>query len=110
MDDFGIASNAIPDGMDIDENDNLWVAALNASSILHVNSKTGELINRIYLPTTFVTSCAFGGEELEHLYVTTSQSELKEDQKEKEPDAGSVFRLSNLGVRGQNKQNKVRIN
>jgi sugar lactone lactonase YvrE len=46
-----------------------------------------------------VTSCAFGGETLEDLYVTTARENFTEAQARREPHAGSLFRCR-PGVRG----------
>lgn len=99
----------VPDGMAIDENDDLWVAVFGGSCILHIDTKEGKLLRKIELPVEKVTSCAFGGTHLEHLYVTTSSLGLTVAQKKNQPNSGSVFKLSYLGVKGQNKANKIRI-
>ena len=49
------------------------------------------------LPCSRVTACAFGGDELSELYITTSSLALPEGS---EPAAGALFRCE-PGVRGQ---------
>lgn len=95
--------------MCIDENDNIWTAIYKGGAILHIDTSTGKLIKKITLPVTYVTSCAFGGSDYEHLYITTSKRDVPEKELKKQPKAGSVFQLSNIGVKGQNKSNKIRI-
>ncbi|KAG5878304.1 hypothetical protein JTB14_017653 [Gonioctena quinquepunctata] len=90
----------IPDGMTIDVQDNLWIALFGGHSVINVNPKTGKLINIVKMPVTYVTSACFGGTNLDILFVTTSKLHLKEKQLVEEPDAGSVFAIENLGVKG----------
>ncbi|XP_050303750.1 regucalcin-like [Anthonomus grandis grandis] len=90
-----------PDGMTIDENDNLWVALYGGGSVIHVNPSTGELLQRIALPARDVTSTMWGGPNLDILFVTTSRVSLTEDQKKFYPDAGSVFAITNLKTKGR---------
>lgn len=89
----------ILDGMAIDENDNLWVGIWEGFAVANFNSKTGELIAKIDVPAKNVTSCAFGGENLDILYITTSSLGMTEEEKLLYPDAGSVFKVK-PGVKG----------
>jgi sugar lactone lactonase YvrE len=49
----------------------------------------------IELPVRQVTACAFGGPDLDRLYITTSRVGLEEP----EPQAGALF-VARPGVRG----------
>jgi sugar lactone lactonase YvrE len=64
----------IPDGMCVDSEGNIWVAIWGGSCVLGVN-RSGELIDRIELPTPNITSCCFVGPDLGHLAITTSDAE-----------------------------------
>ncbi|PTX61077.1 sugar lactone lactonase YvrE [Kordia periserrulae] len=88
-----------PDGMAIDENDTLWVGLWNGNSIANYNPKTGKLIQKIKVPAHNVTSCAFGGENLQTLYITTSSLDMTEEESTKYPLAGSLFKIE-LDVKG----------
>ncbi|KAG5885193.1 hypothetical protein JTB14_036500, partial [Gonioctena quinquepunctata] len=90
----------IPDGMIIDENDNLWVALFGGHSVIQVNPATGKLIKTIRMPATYVTSVCFGGPDLDILFVTTSKLHLNATGQLEEPSAGSVFVIAGLGVKG----------
>ena len=81
-----------PDGMTVDAEGHLWVAIWGGSSVRRY-SPQGELEEVVRLPTSHVTSCAFGGEYLEDLYVTSAKSELPEERRVAEPLAGALFRL-----------------
>lgn len=91
----------ILDGMTIDSEDNLWVALFGGGGVIKINSKTGELMAFIQLPSvTYVTSCTFGGDNFATLFVTTSRLKLDTNGRKNEPLAGCVFTIDNLGVKG----------
>lgn len=80
-----------PDGMTIDREGMLWVAHWGGSAVIRYNPNTGEKLLKIDVPASQVTSCAFGGEEMDDLYITTARVDLSDEQLEKEPLAGSLF-------------------
>lgn len=80
-----------PDGMTIDNNDNLWVAQWGGFGVYCYNPYTGELLAKVEVPAPNVASCAFGGENLDILYITTACAGLSEKDLEKYPLSGSVF-------------------
>ncbi len=88
-----------PDGMAIDENDMLWVGMWNGNAVIQFDPKTGEFISKIEVPAHNVTSCAFGGENLEILYITSASIDMNLEEHKKYPLAGSVFKV-NPGVKG----------
>lgn len=89
----------LPDGMTIDAEGMLWVAFWGGSCVARFHPDTGEWLQRIELPVSQVTSCCFGGDGQEELYITSARTGLSEEQLSKEPLAGSVFRYV-PGVRG----------
>jgi sugar lactone lactonase YvrE len=76
-----------PDGMAIDKDGGLWVALYGGSAVAHFDAR-GRLVERIELPASQVTACAFGGEDLGTLFITTSRQDLEAGA---EPEAGAVF-------------------
>lgn len=77
-----------PDGMAIDEEDGLWVALWGGGAVNHYDA-AGLLVETINVPgVTQVSSCAFGGERRDVLYMTTSRQGLPDDH---EPSAGAIF-------------------
>jgi len=90
----------IPDGMCIDEKGNLWVALFSGGKIAHIDPVAGNLIDHIEFPATNITSVAFGGPNLDILYVTSAQHGLSEEELLAQPDAGSIFQIRNTGVKG----------
>lgn len=88
-----------PDGMTIDERGFLWIALWGGSAVVCYDPATGKRIDRVDLPVSLVTSCAFGGDDLQDFYITSARIGLREDEIAKEPLAGSLFR-TRLGVKG----------
>lgn len=88
-----------PDGMAIDENDMLWVGMWNGNSVAHFDPKSGKLVSKISVPAHNVTSCAFGGDNFEILYITTSSLDMTAEEQEAFPMAGSIFKAK-PGVKG----------
>lgn len=88
-----------PDGMAIDADGNLWVALWGGSAVGCWNPKTGKLIKKINVPAKNVTSCAFGGDDLETLYITTARTSTTNEELKKFPNAGGVFKTT-PGVKG----------
>jgi len=84
-----------PDGMTIDEKGMLWVALCHGRAVVQVNPESGELLQKVELPCVETTACAFGGSNLDRLFVTTG---IHKTLHEKE--AGKVFVVDGLGVSG----------
>ncbi|MGB1250122.1 MAG: SMP-30/gluconolactonase/LRE family protein [Candidatus Promineifilaceae bacterium] len=68
------ASYGYPDGMTMDADGNLWVAMWEGHAVRCWDPLTGELLHTIHLPVACVTSCAFGGPDLQTLYITTANA------------------------------------
>ncbi|KAJ8941546.1 hypothetical protein NQ318_011503, partial [Aromia moschata] len=90
----------VPDGMTVDEDDNLWVALQGGGSVVKVNPATGDLLKVVPIPARDVTSTMWGGPDLDVLFVTTSRRNLNEAERMQQPGAGSVFAVTNLGTKG----------
>ena len=79
------------DGMCIDNEGMLWVALWQGWGVGRFDP-CGELLCKIEVPVECVTSCCFGGENWDELYITTSSRDLDEEGRIKQPLAGGVFR------------------
>lgn len=91
-----------PDGCCLDTDDNLWIACYNGSKVVHFNPKTGEKLGEISLPVECITSVCFGGSDYTDLYVTCAQNHaLDADARTSTPEAGSLFKVTGLGVKGR---------
>lgn len=82
-----------PDGMTCDAEGGLWVAHWGGGRVSRF-LPDGTLDETLILPASRVTSCTFGGPELDQLYITTAA-----DGRDQEALAGSLFRVA-PGVRG----------
>jgi len=87
-----------PDGMTIDEEGKLWIALWGGNLVSRWDPDTGKLIGKVEVPAPNVTSCAFGGPELNVLYITTAGGD-NQKMREEFPLAGSVFKVI-PGVKG----------
>ena len=88
-----------PDGMTLDAEGNLWVALHGAGTVAKYNPNTGELLQKVKVPAKKTTSCAFGGKNLDTLYITTAREDLNEEQLKEYPVSGGLFSVK-PGVRG----------
>lgn len=88
-----------PDGMTIDAEGMLWVAMWGGSCVARWNPNDGSLLSTIEVPALNVTSCAFGGPDLQTLYITTASIGMNEEQQAQYPLAGGVF-VATPGVGG----------
>ena len=82
-----------PDGMTSDREGMLWVAMWGGSKITRWDPATGELMEAIPVPALNVTSCIFGGPDLNDLYITSARKGMSEPELEKYPLSGGLFRL-----------------
>ena len=84
-------SDGLPDGMTIDQEGMLWVALFKGGVVAKIDPLQKKWIDSITLPTTTVTSCTFGGDELRTLFITTASEPLSETEKIQQPTAGCLF-------------------
>jgi len=84
-----------PDGMAIDEGGHLWIAFCHGACVICYDPETGDEVRKIELPCLETTACAFGGEDLADLYVTTGLHKT-----EIEELAGRLLVIKGLGVKG----------
>ncbi len=91
-------TDGIPDGAAVDTEGGYW-CALHGGSRLRRYTATGELDREITLPVSQPTMCAFGGEALDDLYVTSASDKLSPEQRKREPLAGALLRMR-CGARG----------
>lgn len=83
-----------PDGMTVDAEGRLWIAHWDGGRISRWDPDSGRLLQEIPLPVARVTSCAFGGANLDRLYITTARHGLTDSQLSEQPHAGSLFAVT----------------
>lgn len=81
-----------PDGMCIDAEGKLWIGQWGGWQAGRWDPETGRKLASVPIPVENVTSCAFGGERLDELYITTAGGG-NEQIAEKQPLAGGLFRV-----------------
>lgn len=81
-----------PDGLTIDSEGHIWSAMWDGWCVIRFNAK-GEEILRIKLPVQLPTSCTFGGEDLQTLYITTASVGLSQTEIEKSFYSGDLFAI-----------------
>uniref|UniRef100_UPI00398EC3A3 regucalcin-like n=1 Tax=Pristiophorus japonicus TaxID=55135 RepID=UPI00398EC3A3 len=93
-------AEAIPDGQCIDAEGKLWVACYKGGRVLRIDPETGKRIQTVKLPVDMTTSCCFGGKDYSELYVTSAVDGMDEEWKQRQPQAGGIFKITGLGVKG----------
>tara|TARA_B100001778_G_scaffold332475_1_gene338870 strand:- start:1035 stop:1904 length:870 start_codon:yes stop_codon:yes gene_type:complete len=88
--------DGFPDGMTIDNEGRLWIAFWGGSKIMCVNPDSKAIEEVVSFPVSKITSCAFGGEKMDQLFITSAKVQVNEKD---EPMAGKTFVVS-LGVKG----------
>jgi len=83
--------DVMPDGLTVDADGGVWVAVWGGGALLH-HDPAGRLRQTIEVPAAHVTSCVFGGPDLDRLYITTAAGDGA--------GAGALF-VTEPGVTGQ---------
>jgi sugar lactone lactonase YvrE len=87
-----------PDGMTVDSEGCLWIALWDGWCVRRY-SPGGEWLETLKMPVARPTSCAFGGLDLNQLYITSASVGLDQAAREMQPNAGGLFMVT-PGVRG----------
>lgn len=94
--------NGGPDGHCIDGEGKLWIAEWNGSRVRRWDPNTGECIYEIKVPSLQITSCCFGGKNLDELYITSAYDGLSDEvrNKEESKECGAIFKVTGLNIPG----------
>lgn len=88
----------LPDGSTVDVDGCLWNAEYRGGRVVRYTPQGGiDLV--VELPVSQPTSCAFGGKNLDTLYITTAAQRLSAEQLEQQPEAGGLFAVR-VGTQG----------
>lgn len=70
--------------------------------MLHIDTTTGTLIDAIDFAkrASMLTSVAFGGPNLDELFVTSADYRLTPEERAVESDPGALFKVTNIGAKG----------
>lgn len=88
----------LPDGSCVDAEGGVWNAEWEGSRVVRVNPE-GKIDTIVDVPVWKPTCCAFGGPDLDILYITTSRLMSGEAALAREPHSGGVFAIK-PGVKG----------
>lgn len=77
----------LPDGLAVDLEGCIWLAVW-GGGVVNRYTPAGRLVGSIELPVRNVTSCAFGGDSMTTLFITSAKDEGKEASSEL---AGAIF-------------------
>lgn len=92
------SKEGIPDGLTVDAEGYIWSAHWGGSRITRYNPN-GQVDRVIEMPVPLVTSLAFGGQNLDKLYVTTARWDMTDNQIKTAPQSGGLFVLD-IGCQG----------
>ncbi|MFI7149261.1 SMP-30/gluconolactonase/LRE family protein [Nonomuraea sp. NPDC050022] len=89
-------ADGAPDGLTVDSEGGVWLALWGGAAV-HRYSPEGRLEAVVRLPVRKVTAVAFGGDNLDQLFITTSALDV---DRVEQPAAGALF-AAEPGVRGR---------
>ena len=82
----------MPDGLIVDAEGFVWSGHWDGWRLTRYDP-SGKIERQVRFPVNHVISCAFGGPDLDELYVTTSSWGFSAQDRQKMPQAGDLFRL-----------------
>ncbi len=88
-----------PDGMTSDTDGHLWIGMWGGAQVTRWDAGEGKLLTQVKIPALNITSCVFGGKEMNELYVTSACNGMSESEIAAYPHSGGLFRLK-TDVRG----------
>jgi len=101
-----VGENGLYDGATVDAEGHIWSAMVIGGELIRYASD-GNVERRIGMPVKNITSLCFGGDNLDEIYVTSMarvNHPAEHDHFAKDVSApfaaGSLFRISGLGIRG----------
>lgn len=87
-----------PDGATVDAEGFVWNAHMFGGRVTRY-APDGRVDRVIALPVPQVTCCAFGGPDMQTLYITTASSRMSREELRAQPLAGALFAVD-AGVKG----------
>lgn len=89
----------LPDGLIVDRDGFIWSAHWGGWRVTRYDPE-GKIEREVKLPVANVTCMAFGGRDLNVLYITTAWFMLSDEERAAQPKAGDLFRVE-TDVRGR---------
>jgi sugar lactone lactonase YvrE len=88
----------VPDGATVDAEGHYWSAIAGGGKIVCFNVD-GSIARTVEVPVPIITSCMFGGDNLDVMYATSIGEKVL--GMEPGPDGGALFAIKGLGVKGK---------
>lgn len=85
----------VPDGLTVDADGFVW-SAIWGGYCIEQYDPAGKLERKIELPVGYPTSMAFGGENLDELYITSALYEIPKEERNRFPLDGGLFCIKGL--------------
>lgn len=80
----------VPDGLCVDSDGCVWSARWDGWCVARYDPQ-GKLMATLPMPVQRPTSCAFGGDEMKTLFITSAWIGLTENERQAQPLAGDLF-------------------
>jgi len=87
-------ARGLPDGSCRDADGYVWNCRVVGGGCVIRIAPDGSIDRVIDLPCSWPTSCAFGGPELDHLYITSARFTMTAEHLAANPQEGSLFRVN----------------
>ena len=87
------------DGSIIDKDGYLWNCEFNGGRVTRYDHD-GNINMIINVPEPYVTCCAFGGKDLNVLYITTSSARMKDEEKSQYEQVGALYAIKLADIKG----------
>ena len=97
-----------PDGMTLDNFQNLWVCHYHGSCISVFNKK-GNKLHKISIPAKNITNCVFGGYKNSELFITTATKGMSKKDIKLYPLSGNLFKIKTNVFGMINKKFKINL-
>jgi len=81
-----------PDGAAVDREGCYWSAFYRGGKVVRLSPR-GEMVAEFPLPAICPTMCAFGGQDLKTLYVTTARQRRGAEELSRLPQSGGIFAM-----------------
>ncbi len=82
-----------PDGMTSDTDGNLWIALWGGAKVTKWDPRTGQLLEQIAVPALNSSACAFGGKDMNELYITSARKGMSDAELTQYPLSGGLFKV-----------------
>lgn len=89
----------LPDGSCVDAEGYIWNCRVVGGACLVRMTPNGIIDRIVELPCSWPTSCTFGGENLDRLFVTSARFTMSNKHLEQSPQEGGLFEID-AGIRG----------